>query len=654
MSLFGALNVAITSVNALNSATRVVSDNVANANNENYNRRETKFENLQYGGVLVSDITRAANTGLLRDLFQQTTVASADEMRDKLFQQLEQLTGTINGQTPLVDSIERLRTAFKALEATPESDAAENDVIIAANNLTSEITRLSDGLDLIENQVLRDISLVVTDANSAITEIDTLNNKIVVEKSAGRSTTALENQRDAEITKLASISQLRTFERDDGSMAVYTTSGLILVDASPETFTWDEATRSLTISGSNSTNLLTSDKLPDGELGALANSIRTDATAQSSSDNSTARTSGATFVDANADLTGSGTITAGNTLTFTVGGALQGTVTINAGDSIDTVVANINAINQVRARVDGHGHLQILSDGGQFTIGGTAAAEFGLSTTQIAADSDDTLAYAYEAERSQGTVPLTTATVMSSINGIAVGDSFSFNNTSLGGAVTYTVGAGDTVQTMLDTINAQDGMYARIGDGNVLEITSKAGGLALTNTNNTPLTALGFTVNGTSASISGTTATGQSATLFVAESGNSPMDVDRTNLAITTGLANNSLSLRTGNRTEILAALNSSNRSISGSGSTIANTDYTGLTNGILTGLSQRAERATLDAQESEGLRAGLNQALRDEVGVNIDEEMARLTVLQNAYAASARVIDTINQMFQALELAGR
>ena len=245
MSLFGALNVAITSVNALNSATRVVSDNVANANNENYNRRETKFENLQYGGVLVSDITRAANSGLLRDLFQQTTVASADQMRDKLFQQLEQLTGTINGQTPLVDSIERLRTAFKALEATPESDAAENDVLIAANNLTSEITRLSDGLDLIENQVLRDVSLVVNDANSAITEIDTLNNKIVVEQSAGRSTTALENQRDAQITKLSSISQLRTFERDDGSMAVYTTSGLILVDASPETFTWDEATRSL-------------------------------------------------------------------------------------------------------------------------------------------------------------------------------------------------------------------------------------------------------------------------------------------------------------------------------------------------------------------------------------------------------------------------
>jgi flagellar hook-associated protein 1 FlgK len=41
-------------------------------------------------------------------------------------------------------------------------------------------------------------------------------------------------------------------------------------------------------------------------------------------------------------------------------------------------------------------------------------------------------------------------------------------------------------------------------------------------------------------------------------------------------------------------------------------------------------------------------------LGVSIDEEMARLTVLQNSYAASARVIDSINQMMQTLEQAVR
>jgi len=269
MSLFSALSVAVSSVNALNSAVRVVSDNVANSSNDQYNRRIASFENLQYGGVLISDIARAANTGLLRDLFQQTTVASADKTRDKLFQQIEQLTGTINNQTPLVDNVERLRSAFKALEATPESTAAENDVLIAADTLVQEFTRLSNGLDLIENQVLRDIREVVEDANDTLVEIDRLNAQIVVEKSNGRPTSNLENLRDTQIQKISTFAQIRTFERDDGTLSVYTTSGLVLVDSNPETFSWDEATRVLTISGSNSTNLLTSGQLPDGQLAAL-------------------------------------------------------------------------------------------------------------------------------------------------------------------------------------------------------------------------------------------------------------------------------------------------------------------------------------------------------------------------------------------------
>lgn len=105
MSLFSALSVAITSVNALNSATRVVSDNVSNSTNENYNKRISQFANLEFGGVQIADIERAANAGLLRDLFQQSTVAKADDIRDRLFRQVEQLTGTINSQTPLVDDV---------------------------------------------------------------------------------------------------------------------------------------------------------------------------------------------------------------------------------------------------------------------------------------------------------------------------------------------------------------------------------------------------------------------------------------------------------------------------------------------------------------------------------------------------------------------
>ncbi|MDW3207989.1 MAG: flagellar basal body rod C-terminal domain-containing protein [Alphaproteobacteria bacterium] len=677
MSLFSALSVAVTSVNTLNAATRVVSDNVANATNPNYNRRISQYANLQFGGVQLADIERAANSGLLRDLYQQISTASGDGIRDKLYQQLEQLVGTINGQTPLVDEFESLRTAFKALEASPESDAAQNDVLIAADGIVSEIERLSNGIDLIEDQILNDIEEVVTTLNESLQEVDRLNAQIVIARASGRPTSNLENLRDEQAAEVAKIAQIRTFERTDGTLSIYTTSGIALVDSEPETFSWNTATRVLTSSGSSSTNLVTSGQLPDGQLGSLLNFIRTDSAAITSSnlgtgslekfrnqldelafslaDDSTARTSGTTFVRGNADLTTSGIVSAGQTLTFTVGAVNQGTVTINAGDSIDDVLTAINAINQVRARVDGHGNLQILSDGGQFTIGGTAAAGFGLSTSQVSADSEVPLAYAYKMEHAAGTVPLTTGTTLSSINGVNVGDQITFNNASLGGAVTYTIGAGDTVQTLLDTINAQDGMYARLGAGNVLEITSDDGSLAINEAGvGTALTGLGFTVNGTNVSILGTATSAQSNNFFVAESGTTPLDISRTNFGLATALSNRSLAVKTGNRTEVVQSLNAGARAMSGSGISTSTRDYTGLSNAVTTGLTQLGNRATRQSEESFALRSSLEQSLRDEVGVDIDEEMANLAVLQNAYAATARVIDTINQMFQALELAGR
>ncbi len=44
-----------------------------------------------------------------------------------------------------------------------------------------------------------------------------------------------------------------------------------------------------------------------------------------------------------------------------------------------------------------------------------------------------------------------------------------------------------------------------------------------------------------------------------------------------------------------------------------------------------------------------LQKKMNSTSGVDIDEEMASLLSLQNAYAANARVMSTINSMFQSL-----
>ena len=44
-----------------------------------------------------------------------------------------------------------------------------------------------------------------------------------------------------------------------------------------------------------------------------------------------------------------------------------------------------------------------------------------------------------------------------------------------------------------------------------------------------------------------------------------------------------------------------------------------------------------------------LQASLNSETGVNLDDEMAQITVLQNAYSANAKVISTVQSMFDTL-----
>jgi len=68
--------------------------------------------------------------------------------------------------------------------------------------------------------------------------------------------------------------------------------------------------------------------------------------------------------------------------------------------------------------------------------------------------------------------------------------------------------------------------------------------------------------------------------------------------------------------------------------------------------LSQQGAAANAAAQLQQGqdvVVQALQQRISDESGVNIDNEMAHLLQLQNAYAANARVLSTVKAMLETL-----
>ncbi len=65
--------------------------------------------------------------------------------------------------------------------------------------------------------------------------------------------------------------------------------------------------------------------------------------------------------------------------------------------------------------------------------------------------------------------------------------------------------------------------------------------------------------------------------------------------------------------------------------------------------LAAATSRASGQLQTEQGVQTTLTQRLSSETGVSIDTEMSHMIALQNAYAANARVLTTVQSMFEQL-----
>lgn len=474
MALTPALLNSMTALKAFGTAVRVTSDNVANANNEDYNKRKAKFETRQYGGVNIADIERTANLGLTKDLRNAISLAIRDETTAMYYTRVEELTGTINGTTALADKMEALVSAYKAFEAAPESGAAERDVVLAGQSLVSELHRVANGIEQIDRTVKDDIVLTVTELNSLLNEIRDLNTKIVRDSAIGIPTAGLENSRDGKLADLANILEIRTFERTDGSITVYTSSGIDLVDAVATQFVWNETLQTLVKSG---TTTDIAGQISNGRLRAQMDFIRTDAASVASTD------------------------------------------------------PRLAPIEKLRNQLDG----------------------FAL---MLADNSANTFHDAYSA----GAAP-----------GLFLG------------VPPYTADWDQLFFQPLDPVN------------------------------------------------------------------DVPANINRFNIQIRPALVNGTANVPQATANAVILEWDANSRNLAAGGLTLTNETYTGIASGIYARLISSAGTVDSDMRLESALRDSLQTNLDNEVRVDIDEEMAILSMLQNSYGANARVVNAINELFDEL-----
>jgi len=268
MSLFDALSSATASLRTIQANVKVVSDNVARANDPNRTRHTLQQMVDRSGFVVTAEYRREMDAGLRGQVEDLIAREGASAVRSEYMTKLGDVFRTTSGK-PLLDTYaDNFAAAWRTLEASPEDEVAKYQLVQSANTFAREIRRVSEGVEALDREMKDDLGTSLKDVNDMLAQVDRINDDIVSLRSYGDAANEAADKRDALIQKISEYVGVRRVERPDGRVALFTSSGFALVDAEPANLTFDGGKINLTV-GNNRYDI--TDHLQQGKLGALYN-----------------------------------------------------------------------------------------------------------------------------------------------------------------------------------------------------------------------------------------------------------------------------------------------------------------------------------------------------------------------------------------------
>ena len=201
MSLSSALSIAQSSIRNTARQTSIVSRNVLEANNPDYNRRTAALTNST--GARAVEIQRAANEQLFR---QNLQAVSAFNGQSTLSTGMERLNLSINGvenSTSPATALGKLQEALQLYSAAPSNRNLAETTLDAARQV---VRTLNDGTSAIQSfrtVADQEISTAVSELNNLLADLETANNAVISGTKSGRDISDALDQRDATLKRIA-------------------------------------------------------------------------------------------------------------------------------------------------------------------------------------------------------------------------------------------------------------------------------------------------------------------------------------------------------------------------------------------------------------------------------------------------------------------
>ncbi|MEO6341474.1 MAG: flagellar hook-associated protein FlgK [Caulobacteraceae bacterium] len=691
MSINAILSSAVSGLNAAQTGLRTVSDNIANVGTPGYVRKVVDQTSYAGGGVGSATVRLAADRFLQAANLSASARAGQAGAQSGLFDQAQSLFGDPSSDASFFSTLDGVFSAFNTLVSMPASSAARAGALGQVTQFFDQASVISSQLDGLIDQADRSINAGIDQANGLLQQIDDINKDIARSKASGGDVTGPENTQNQLIDQLSSLMDVKVSIRPQGGVVIRGSDGTMLAGEGAAKLSYDATAAtgelSITLAGGQTTSI--DGRLMTGQIRGLldfrnielpAMSTQLSELVSKTADQLNAVHNAYSAAPAPASLTGRNTNI-----------DLPSNIT---GFTGKTTVALVDAAGLIQHRVD------IDFTAGTMSADGGAAAAFTPAT--FLAGLNTALGANGSASFANGALTISAT----GANGVAIADDPTTPSAKAGRGFSAFFGMNDLIRSAVpsnyDTglsaaslsnvtgditlrISGRDG--SRIHD---ITVTAPPGGTMgdLVNALNSPTSGVGLygafalDANG---QLAFTPAAGSGNTLSVTQDGTthtpgglgisalfgigtaarsartgsfsirSDIQSDPSRLALgkidlTVAVGVSALSKGDVRGADALsqAGLNRMRFDATGDQGAVSLTlsDYSAMLSGSL-----GRKAATADALKTSAEAAGEEAKIRRSTaeGVNMDEELIKLTNYQQAYAASARMVQAVKDMYDTL-----
>lgn len=238
MSGVSALNIAKKSLLSHQTAISLTGTNIANVNTAGYTRQRPIFSTVgTIGtgvgqvqlGVEIENIERVYDQFLERQIHKQIHDLGYSEARKEQLERIEIILDETRGEG-IGDLLNKFLGAWGDLSANPNGQAERVALVSVSQSLAYMFRSYGNDLISLQGDINAKISDLINQVNNDLSDIADLNHKISQSETGGGNTNNLRDKRTELVKNLAKIIDINYFEDAIGSLNIFISNGLSLVE----------------------------------------------------------------------------------------------------------------------------------------------------------------------------------------------------------------------------------------------------------------------------------------------------------------------------------------------------------------------------------------------------------------------------------------